>query len=91
MNADQRDRDKLYLSLSIMGLSLLIFAFHSFCVYRVWNSHSTMSAGISFILPWFSELYWTYYDFSWLYIGFVVIGGALMLARWILRESSNSE
>lgn len=91
MDATQRSRDKLYLSLSILGLSTAIFVFHSFCIYRIWTTHGATSAGVSFVLPWVSEIYWTYYDFSWLYLGFVVIGGAMLLVRWILAETLENE
>ena len=91
MNASQPDRDKLYTSLAVLGLSAVILVFHLTCVYHVWNDHGATSAGISLITPWFAEAYWTYNDFSWLYLGFVVIGGILIVARKILSASLEND
>lgn len=91
MDAAQRDRDKLYLSLIILGLSVVIAVFHFTCVYYIWTDHGATSAGISLLLPWFSEAYWTYNDFSWLYLGFVIIGGVLMFVRGVLRSSLEAD
>lgn len=78
---EKRRRENLYFSLVSISLSILITAFHLICVYYVWHDHGTMSAGVSLILPWLAEVYWSYYDFSWLYMSFVIIGGLMILVK----------
>lgn len=88
---DKRRRENLILSLISLALSAVIITFHLICVYYVWNDHGTTSAGISLVLPWFAEVYWSYYDFNWLYMGFVIIGGVLISFNKLISAGLEAE
>jgi hypothetical protein len=81
------DQEQRMLGFVSLGLALATFTFHLICVYFVWQGHGLTSAGISLVTPWLAEAYWTYYDFSWLYLGFVIVGGAMIIIRKILAAS----
>jgi hypothetical protein len=87
MDANQQRKENLLLAVVSIGLSIAILVFHLICVYSVWNDHGSTSAGVSLFLPWLAEAYWTYYDFSWLYLGFVIIGGIMIVIRKIISLS----
>lgn len=61
-----------------LGITAFWIVFHLICVYYIYQSRTALSAGISLVLPWVSEAYWTYSDFHWLYLTFVIIGGLAM-------------
>lgn len=88
---DQQRRDNLNLSRILLALSAITITFHLICVYYIWQDHGATSAGVSLVLPWFAEAYWSYYDFSWLYMSFVTIGGILILARKFLSFGFHQE
>ena len=88
---DKRRRENLIFSLISLGLSAVIITFHLICVYYIWNDHGVTSAGISLFLPWMAEVYWSYYDFNWLYMGFVIIGGILILFNKFIKAGLETD